>query len=102
MIGTCVARAHASARAMRCTAAGPPGSTTFPIGAKYSCCASMTMSAFVSALTSRVPVPVGEVPEIRVPPGDVRALQPVRRAPDDVAPDDGNDDDVLDEIVVHA
>jgi hypothetical protein len=36
-VGMDSARAHASALAMRVTAAGPPGNTTFPSGAKYSC-----------------------------------------------------------------
>src|SRR3990172_3995076 len=41
------ARAHASASAIRSTAGGPPGGPSLPAGAKYSCCASMTMSATI-------------------------------------------------------
>ena len=40
-------RAHARARASCFTADGPSGRTTFPIGAKYSCWASMTTRALV-------------------------------------------------------
>src|SRR4026208_1358726 len=41
-------RAHSSVSAMRVSAWGPSGSTTLPIGAKYSCWASMMMSAVLS------------------------------------------------------
>src|SRR5438477_6067963 len=87
---------------MRFTAAGPPGSTTVPSGAKYSCCASMTTSAALSTVTpSRLAVPVREVPQVRVPARDVGGLQPVRGAGHDVAPDDRDHHQVGDEVVVH-
>jgi len=47
------ARAQRRVSAMRATALGPSGSTTFPIGAKYSCWASMMMSAVFSIARPR-------------------------------------------------
>ena len=46
--GIRLARAHRRVSAMRATAFGPSGSTTLPIGAKYSCWASMMRSAVLS------------------------------------------------------
>jgi hypothetical protein len=46
--GTRRARAHRRVSAMRATALGPSGSTILPIGAKYSCWASMMRSAVLS------------------------------------------------------
>ena len=46
-------------------------------------------------------VPVGEVPERRVPTGERRAAQPSGGGVDAVAPDDRDDHDVLDQEIVH-
>src|SRR4029434_3796804 len=51
---------------------------------------------------SRLPVPVREAPQIRIPPREIVALEAVRYSRDGVAPHDRNHDDVLGEHVVHA
>src|ERR1700687_2774231 len=50
--GTRLSRAQRRVSAIRTTALGPSGRTTLPIGAKYSCWASMMRSAVLSIVAS--------------------------------------------------